>query len=227
MSGFRAEFIIAHASYLINIATPDKELRDKSREALRIEIERCGLLGIGGLVLHPGSHRGAGTEKGIVTVSRSLDRVLTKTKKYGTKILLENTAGTGNILGSSFEELAAMRERSRHPDRIGFCFDTCHAFAAGHDFSTKRKYNAMWRRFDTIIGLENLGAIHLNDSKTSLGANRDRHANIGDGEIGVEPFGFLVNDRKLRNIPMILETPKGPGLEEDIEALALLRSLRK
>ncbi|MBU8921424.1 MAG: deoxyribonuclease IV [Bacteroidales bacterium] len=224
---YRPGFIMGHSSYLINIASPDVELLEKSRKALAIEIERCETLSIPWLVLHPGSHRGAGTEVGIRTVAESLDRVFEMTAEHKTSILLETTSGSGNILGSRFEELAAMIEHSRFPDRIGVCLDTCHIFAAGYDMSTKRNYETVFKSFDSIIGLGHLKAFHLNDSRTPLGSKKDRHANIGEGEIGSKPFGFLVNDSRFIDIPMVLETPKGPELIEDIETLALLRSLRK
>ncbi|MCK4538826.1 MAG: deoxyribonuclease IV [Candidatus Krumholzibacteria bacterium] len=224
---YRSGFIMGHSSYLINIASPDAELLEKSRKALAIEIERCETLSIPWLVLHPGSHRGAGTEAGIRTVAESLDRVFEMTAGYKTSILLETTSGSGNILGSRFEELAAIIGLLQSPARIGVCLDTCHIFAAGYDISTKKDYNAVFKSFDSIIGLNHLKAFHLNDSKTPLGSGKDRHANIGEGEIGVEPFGFLVNDPRFIDIPMVLETPKGPDLAEDVETLALLRSLRK
>ncbi|HSG28417.1 MAG TPA: deoxyribonuclease IV [Candidatus Krumholzibacterium sp.] len=224
---FRPGFVIGHSSYLINIASPEAGLLEKSRDALVIELDRCEALGIPWLVLHPGSHRGAGVEEGLRTVAASLDEVFGRTEGHSVGILLEMTSGSGNTMGRSFEELAAMRDLAYCRERIGFCFDTCHAFAAGYDITTRKKYDAVFRAFDEVIGLERLKAFHLNDSKTPAGSGRDRHENIGKGFIGVKPFGFLMNDRRFREVPMILETPKGPDLKEDIETLALLRSLRR
>ncbi len=224
---FRSGFVIGHSSYLINIASPEAGLLEKSRDALVTELERCEALGIPWLVLHPGSHRGAGVEEGLRTIAESLDEVFSRTEGHRAGILLEMTSGSGNTMGRSFEELAAMYDRASRKDRIGFCFDTCHAFAAGYDITTRRKYDAVFRSFDEVIGLDRLKAFHLNDSKTPAGSGKDRHENIGKGFLGVRPFGFLVNDRRFSDIPMILETPKGPDLKEDIETLALLRSLRR
>lgn len=220
-------FIVAHSSYLINIASPEKELLGKSRDALLVEVERCEALGIPWLVLHPGSHRGAGEEAGIAAVAESLDLVFGRTKGYKNTILLETTAGQGQTLGRTFEELAAMRERVKDKERVGFCYDTCHTFSAGYDISTKAKYESVFGALDRTLGLSNLKAFHLNDSKTPFDSRKDRHEMIGKGEIGIEPFRMLVNDPRFRKIPMILETPKGPDLKEDVENLALLRSLRK
>jgi deoxyribonuclease-4 len=224
---YNPDFIVAHSSYLINIASPEKELLGKSRDALLVEVERCEALGIPWLVLHPGSHRGAGEEAGIATVAESLDLVFGKTKGYKNAILLETTAGQGQTLGRTFEELAAMRERVKDKERVGFCYDTCHTFSAGYDISTKAKYESVFGAMERTLGLSNLKAFHLNDSKTPLNSRKDRHEMIGKGEIGIEPFRMLVNDPRFMKIPMILETPKGPDLKEDVENLALLRSLRK
>lgn len=224
---YNPDFIVAHSSYLINIASPEKELLGKSRDALLVEVERCEALGIPWLVLHPGSHRGAGEEAGIAAVAESLNLIFERTKGYKNAILLETTAGQGQTLGRTFEELAAMRERVKDMERVGFCYDTCHTFSAGYDISTKAKYESVFGALDRMLGLPNLKAFHLNDSKTPLDSRKDRHEMIGKGEIGIEPFRMLVNDPRFRKIPMILETPKGPDLREDVENLALLRSLRK
>ena len=224
---YNPDFIVAHSSYLINIASPEKELLGKSRDALLVEVERCEALGIPWLVLHPGSHRGAGEEAGIAAVAESLDLVLGRTKGYKNAILIETTAGQGQTLGRTFEELAAMRERVKDKERVGFCYDTCHTFSAGYDISTKANYESVFGALERTLGLSNLKAFHLNDSKTPLNSRKDRHEMIGKGEIGIEPFRMLVNDPRFMKIPMILETPKGPDLKEDVENLALLRSLRK
>ncbi len=224
---YNPDFIVAHSSYLINIASPEKELLEKSRNALLVEIERCEALGIPWLVLHPGSHRGAGEEAGIAAIAESLNALFGKTKGYKNAILLETTAGQGQTLGRTFEELSAMYGLVKDKERVGFCYDTCHTFCAGYDISTKERYESVFDSFDRLLGLDRLKAFHLNDSKTPLGSRKDRHEMIGRGEIGIEPFRMLVNDKRFRDVPMILETPKGPDLKEDVENLALLRSLRK
>ncbi|MDD3643580.1 MAG: deoxyribonuclease IV [Candidatus Krumholzibacteria bacterium] len=222
---FQPGFVIAHSSYLLNIASPDPGLRGKSEQALRTEMERCAVLGIPSLVLHPGSHRGEGLDGGIARIAASLDRLFAATQG-GVSILLETTAGTGNIIGASFEELASIIGLVSDRTRVGVCFDTCHAFAAGYDIRARRAYEATMRRFDGAIGLGLLRAFHLNDSRTALGSRRDRHAQIGDGRIGERGFANLLRDRRFDDRPMILETPKGPDLAEDVENLARLRRLR-
>ncbi len=227
MKGFRQDFIMAHTSYLINIASPEPELLKKSADALQTEVERSEALGIPWVVLHPGSHRGAGEEAGIRSIAESINQIFRNTKGYRSAILLENTSGQGNTIGRSFEQIASIIDLIKDKSRVGVCFDTCHAFAAGYDLSTKRKYNEVFRDFDRVLGLGNLKAFHLNDSVGPLGSRKDRHAGIGRGEIGIEPFRFLVNDKRFMDIPMVLETPKGPDLKEDVENLAILRGLRK
>ncbi len=224
---FKPGFIMAHTSYLINIASPDPELLEKSRNALLIEMERSETLTIPYVVLHPGSHRGEGLEEGIKRIAGSLDVLFSKTAGYKAILLLETTSGQGSTIGRKFEELASIIELIDDKSRVGVCFDTCHSFAAGYDMRTKKTYNETFRSFDDIIGLDLLKAFHLNDSKGPLGSRKDRHTHIGQGELGIEPFRFLVNDRRFKNLPMVLETPKGPDLKEDIENLKLLRSLRR
>ncbi len=226
-----ARHTVAHASYLINIASPDEALRERSVEALAVEVERCAELGIPSLVLHPGSPKDSGAEAGIARVAHCLDRVLGATgeagrRRRGVAILLEVTAGQGATLGSRFEELAEILRLAKRSDRLGICFDTCHALAAGHEFRTVAGYRETFREFDRAIGLDRLRAFHLNDSKTDLGSRRDRHEHIGKGAVGLETFGRLVNDRRFRDLPMILETPKDETtLAEDRENLAVLRAL--
>ncbi|MBN1162942.1 MAG: deoxyribonuclease IV [Candidatus Krumholzibacteriota bacterium] len=226
MINFQPTYIMAHCSYLINIASPEPVLLQKSKEALLVEMQRSEILQIPYLVLHPGSHKGAGEEAGAETVARSLDEVFAKTEGDNLMILLENTSGQGNYLGHSFEQLARMREMVEEKSRVGFCFDTCHGFAAGYDLTSRRAYEETFRAFDRALSLENLKAFHLNDSKTGLGSRKDRHTHIGKGELGLEPFRLLVNDPRFEKIPMVLETPKGPDLKEDIENLSVLRGLR-
>ncbi len=218
--------IMAHTSYLINIASPDRELLEKSKAALLVEVERSETLGIPWLVLHPGSHRGSGEEAGIKSIAKSLNQLFKRTAGYTNSILLETTAGQGNTIGHTFEQLAAIMEQIVDKERIGICFDTCHTFAACYDLTTQKSYNSVFKSFDEILGIDNLKAFHLNDSLGALCSRKDRHAGIGKGEMGIEPFRFLMNDSRFSNIPMVLETPKGPDLKEDVENLALLRSLR-
>ena len=219
-------FVIAHTSYLINIASPDPALLKKSADSLLVELERCSVLKIPYLVLHPGSHRGAGIDQGIGTIAATLNGLFEKTAGDGVSILLEITAGQGNTIGSTFEELAGIIDLIEDRSRVGVCFDTCHAFAAGYDIRTKKTYNATFRALDNIVGFDYLKAFHLNDSLKEFGSRRDRHTHIGKGEIGVEAFANLMQDKRFLDRPMVLETPKGPDMKEDVENLALLRSLR-
>jgi deoxyribonuclease-4 len=224
---FTPGFVIAHTSYLINIASPDPALLKKSADSLLVELKRCATLGIPYLVLHPGSHRGVGVDRGIGTIAETINRLYEGTSGDGTSILLEITAGAGNTIGSKFEELAAIIDLIEDKSRVGVCYDTCHAFTAGYDIRTKRKYNATFRALDDTIGFGYLRAFHLNDSLKEFGSHKDRHTHIGQGEIGTDAFSYLVNDKRFIDRPMVLETPKGEDLREDVENLALLRSLRR
>jgi deoxyribonuclease-4 len=224
--------VVAHSSYLINLASPDEALWERSLAALIEELGRCEQLGIEGYVLHPGSHRGTGEEEGLQRVAEGLRRGLEALAQARVRILLETTAGQGDGLGHTFEQLAWLCAEGATicadggaADRLGVCFDTAHVLAAGYEFRDAPSYAAMWAHFDAVVGLSRLHAIHLNDSKRELGSKVDRHEQIGQGQVGREAFRLLVNDRRLRQVPMILETPKGPDLKEDIANLALLRSL--
>lgn len=198
--------VIAHASYLINIGSPNKEIEHKSVQALEIEMERCAQLGIPYLVLHPGSHSGSDEAECIKRISKNLDHLLEKNPHCS--ILLETMAGQGTNVGNSFEQLANIIEHSKHKRHLGICLDTCHVFTAGYDISTEKSYHLMWEQFDKIIGINKLKAIHVNDSKKELGSHVDRHTDIGKGKIGLKGFELLCNDPKLFDIPKILETPK-------------------
>jgi deoxyribonuclease-4 len=219
--------VFAHALYLINLATPDDELWQKSLDALTDDLERCEQLGLPGLVIHPGSHKGSGERPGLKRIAASLGEVHTRLPGYGVQIWLETTAGQGDHLGYSFDQLRAIIEEVADPGRLGICFDTAHAFAAGYELRTREGYEATWAVFDEVLGLNRLRAIHLNDSKKDLGSRVDRHEHIGQGLLGLEPFRFLLNDSRFWGLPMTLETDKGPDLSEDKENLAVLRSLIK
>jgi len=217
--------IVAHSSYLINLGTPDEDLWQRSLAALILEMGRCRQLGLRGYVLHPGAHKGSGEETGLGRIATGLEAALSATDEGGVTILLENTAGQGSSLGYRFEHLAWLIEHVEGAERLGVCFDTAHALAAGYEFRQPESYARMWEGFDRVIGIERLRVIHLNDSKRDLGSRIDRHEQIGEGYLGLEAFRMLVNDPRLRSVPMLLETPKGPDLREDIENLSLLRSL--
>jgi deoxyribonuclease-4 len=222
-SGMRA--LVAHDSYLINLASPDDALREKSRLAFRDELDRCELLGVPYLVTHPGGHMGEGVEAGLARVAEAIDRIHDERPDGTTTILLETTAGQGTALGRTFEELAGIIDRVADKGRVAVCFDTCHAFAAGYDLRDAASYETTMRAFAETIGLDRLRAFHLNDSKKGLGSRVDRHAPIGEGELGVGAFGFLLNDPRFDGLPGILETPKGDDGEEDRRNLATLRGL--
>lgn len=198
--------VIAHASYLINIGSPNKNLEHKSVTALTLEMERCALLDVPYLVLHPGSHSDTDEEECLKRMSKNLDEIF-KHVPHGS-ILLETMAGQGTSVGHTFEQLAQIIKHSKHKKRLGVCFDTCHAFAAGYDFTTEQSYKAMWKKFDKIIGINKLKAIHVNDSKQTCGSHVDRHADIGKGKMGTKAFELLFNDPHLFDIPKILETPR-------------------
>jgi deoxyribonuclease IV len=218
--------IVGHATYLINLATAEPVTLERSREALVDELDRCQRLGLDGLVLHPGAHLGAGTALGLERAVRSLDAVLDRVPHAPT-LLLETTAGQGSALGSTLGELAAMRTACSKPERLGICIDTCHAFAAGYPLHEPAGYEAYFAEFDATIGLGALGAIHLNDSQGALGSRRDRHANIGEGEIGRGLFSRMVRDPALAHVPMLLETPRGEDGALHRADLELLVSLRR
>lgn len=217
--------VMAHDSYLINLCSPDPELWKKSVEAFSLELERCEALGVPFLVTHPGAHMGAGEEKGLTRLARAIDRVHSRHPGHRVRILLETTAGQGTGVGHRFEHLARVLREIDDPERVGVCLDTCHVFAAGYDLRTPRAYRDTLDRFDETVDLEKLMAIHLNDSKREMGSRVDRHEQIGKGHLGIEAFRLLVNDRRLVDVPMVLETPKGPDYAEDRVNLALLRSL--
>jgi deoxyribonuclease-4 len=189
------------------------------------ELERCEALEVPWLVLHPGSHVGSGEKAGLERVAQGLGEVHAATPGFRARILLETTAGQGDSLGHTFEQLARIIELTPQGERLGVCLDTCHVFAAGYELRTVEGYAAMMEAFDKAIGLQRLKALHLNDSKGELGERKDRHEHIGKGHIGLEGFRNVVNDPRLAGLPGLLETPKGDDLEEDRENLRVLRSL--
>ncbi len=215
--------VVIHTSYLINIGSPDKEKLEKSQDALLDEFVRAKQLGVPYVVLHPGSHMGKGEEVGLDIIVDSINYLFDASEGNDVMLLLETTAGQGSNLGYKFEHLAYLIDKTKNKERIGVCLDTCHIFAAGYDIRTKDAYENTMSQFDEIIGFSNLKAIHLNDSKNDLGSRKDRHEHIGKGYIGLDGFRFIVNDKRLEGIPMILETPGGDKYYK--ENLELLRSL--
>ncbi|MBI3325694.1 MAG: deoxyribonuclease IV [Nitrospinae bacterium] len=215
--------VIAHSAYLINLAAPDDALYEKSIQAFLDELHRCELLGIPSLVVHPGAHMGTGEEVGLRRMAAAITRVHREAPHLQASIVLEVTAGQGTTLGHTFEQFAALLGQVEEPDRIGFCLDTCHLLAAGYDFRTRQGYDHMLETWDALIGIARIRVIHLNDSKKDLGSRVDRHEHIGQGAIGTGGFELLLNDRRLRELPMILETPKEDNA--DVRNLHMLRSL--
>jgi deoxyribonuclease-4 len=218
--------VCGHACYLINLAATNASITQQSRATLLDEIRRADMLGLPFLVLHPGNHMGAGEEAGIAAAAANLRWVLDQSRSNRVKIALENTAGQGTGLGFRLEHLAAIAEKVGLPSRIGYCFDTCHAFAAGYDISRPRGLAAALRDFDRLLGLDNLLAFHFNDSKCGLGSRVDRHEHIGKGHIGLDPFREILRTRAFQRVPKILETPKDASGRADTNNLKVLRSLR-
>jgi len=219
---------LAHSSYLINLASPERSLRERSIAALREEMERCEQLGVRYLVLHPGAHTGRGERTGLDRVARALQRSLRNRRRAvapSVQLLLETTAGQGTGLGCRFEQLGWILDRIGEEERLGVCFDTCHVFAAGYDLRDADSYRRTMRELDRTVGLRRLKAFHLNDSKHPLGSRKDRHEHIGRGELGLGAFRSIMGDRRFRGLPMLLETPKGEDLSQDRRNLAVLRRM--
>jgi deoxyribonuclease-4 len=224
----RGEFkhILAHASYLINLASPENRIYRKSVFALEQELDRCRTLSIPALVLHPGYHLGLGVERGSERLATGVGSAYEGLGNKDVLLALETTAGRGSSLGGNFEQLKVLLsaiEADGVP--VGICFDTCHVFAAGYDLRTRAGYDRTWRKFDRIIGRKYLIALHLNDSKEGFASRKDRHEHIGKGRIGLRGFRMLAQDPGLLRTPGILETPKGRDMREDVENLRILRSL--
>jgi deoxyribonuclease-4 len=224
--------LLAHASYLINLAATDPVILEKSREALADELARCARLGVEGLVVHPGAHLGAGCDAGLERVAQSLDlvldlaldQVLDRVQASPARVLLENTAGQGSCLGDRLEHLERIRSLVSRPERVGVCLDTCHAFAAGYAIHEPAGSDDFWAEACARFG-EALGALHLNDSLRPFGSRRDRHAHVGEGEIGVGAFARLLGDPRLARVPMVIEIDPGDEMELHRKDLEVLRGL--
>ncbi|MGE3958792.1 MAG: deoxyribonuclease IV [Vicinamibacterales bacterium] len=208
-AGLRA--VVSHASYLINLATTDALLRDRSREAMADELDRAEALGLLGVVLHPGCYTSGSAATGLKQVAGSLRDLLDERRSGQTLVLLECTAGQGSSLGANFEELAEIIHHMDGDPRVAVCLDTCHLLAAGYDIVSEDGYARTFSAFGRTVGFARLKAFHLNDSKKPLGSRVDRHDHIGQGHLGLEPFRRLVNDPRFAALPMLLETPKAEG----------------
>ena len=217
--------IISHDIYLINLASPPGETRDKSLAAFRDELETCARLGVKKVVMHPGSHLADSPETGLARVVAAFDQLFSEVPQFEGQVLIETTAGQGSNLGRTFEELQTIISASKFPDKFGVCFDTCHTFAAGYDTATAEGYADTMEQFDRLIGLERLQCFHFNDSKKGLGSRVDRHEHIGQGALGLNPFRFILNDPRFATVPKILETPKGDNEDMDAVNLGILRGL--
>jgi len=210
--------VLPHDSYLINLGHPEIEKREKSLTAFIDELQRCEQLGLDRLNYHPGSHlKKISTEECLENISNSMNTALEQTN--GVKLVIENTAGQGSNLGFKFEHLAYLIENSIDKERVGVCIDTCHMFTAGYDIRTRETYDKTWQEFDDLIGFKHLMGMHINDSKPDLGSRVDRHDSLGKGKIGLDSFKFLMNDERINDIPMILETIDDSIWKEEIELL--------
>ena len=219
----------AHDSYLINLASPDDVLRDRSIDAFAHEMERAEALGLSYLVMHPGTPTDGDDDAGMTRIAKAFDEIFRRCPGFRVLPLLETTAGQGKSLGHRFEHLARIRDAVAQPERLGVCLDTCHVFAAGYPLSPAPAYRATFQEFDDVIGLEHLKAFHINDSKKPLGSRVDRHEHLGKGCLGLEPFRLLVNDARFADHPMFLETPKEGDADEEMDPvnLGVLRDLSK
>jgi deoxyribonuclease IV len=213
-----------HAVYLINLAGDDATMRQRSESTLAGYLAAADRLGISGVIFHTGSHKGAGFEQLLPQITEHLKHVMERADPSTARLLIENNAGMGGCVGARFEELRAMMDAVGDP-RIGVCYDTCHAFASGYDERTAEAARATLDEWERVIGLEKLEVVHCNDSQTGLGSNRDRHANIGQGEIGEAGFRALLHDPRLQDVPFILEVPGFDGKGPDAANLEILRRL--
>jgi len=217
-SGILPKHILPHDSYLINLGHPEEEKLQKSRNAFIDELERCDQLGLDRLNFHPGSHlKALSEEECIATIAESINIALDKTQNV--KAVIENTAGQGTNIGYTFEHLAQIIEKVEDKSRIGVCIDTCHMFVAGYDIRTRETYDATWAEFEKVVGFNYLMGMHINDSKPPLGSKKDRHHSLGEGEIGLDAFRFIMNDERMDDIPLILETIDDTIWKQEIELL--------
>ncbi len=219
--------VFAHSAYLINLGSPDKTTFERSKQALKVELERATALGLAFLVLHPGSHKETGEEQALKKIAAAARWALDQAPKSPVRLLYETAAGQGSCVGHRFEHLAELLQRTGRPERTGICLDTCHLFAAGYDLRTRAAYERTMSELDRVVGLKQVRAVHLNDSKKELGCRVDRHEQIGKGRIGLEGFRCLLNDPRLAEVPMVLETPKDEECTEDVMNLKVLRGLIK
>lgn len=224
--------VISHNSYLVNLASFDKEKLDKSYNAMLDELKKVDQLQIEYENMHPGVIPVSDKKKitkleAFSQIAEQINKLIEATKSSNFIILLETTAGQGKGLGNKFHHFKTIIDKIPQKDRIGVCFDTAHSFAAGYDFTTRKGYEEMWNEFDDIIGLKYLYAFHLNDTDKDCGSRVDRHTHIGQGKIGKEPFRFFINDERFKDMPGILETPKGKDMKEDVMNLKILKSLRE
>ena len=218
--GFRAEQVLPHDSYLINLGHPEAEGLAKSRESFFEEMARCEALGLDRLNFHPGSHlRKISEQESLRLIADSINMALERTS--GVTAVIENTAGQGSNLGFDFEHLAYIIDRVEDKSRVGVCIDTCHAFAAGYDLSTEQGCDEVFGEFERTVGFEYLKGMHLNDAMKPLGSRVDRHSPLGEGQLGITPFKYIMQDSRFDNIPLILETPDEARWPEEI---ALLKS---
>ena len=219
--------VFGHTGYLINLGAPASANRDHSIKSLVQEIEFADKLGLPFLVMHPGAHLGTGEKPAFSQIVSGLNDAFAATRKSKVRIALENTAGQGTCLGAKVEHLAEIFDTVDKPERLGICLDTAHMFAAGYDIRTRKGWETFMKQVNSLVGLDQILAFHLNDSKTDLGSRVDRHAHIGEGKIGREAFRHIVNDARFKNHPACLETPKEEDLKEDVMNLTTLRSLLK
>ncbi len=221
MAGSGVGAAVGHNSYLINLASPDDVLWNRSIDAMVVELERGEALGLTDLVAHPGAHVGSGEDAGLRRIALALDEIAGRTPGLSIRIALETTAGQGSCLGHRFEHLGAILGRVREPERLSVCVDSCHLFAAGYPLGTDEQYNQTMDLLDRAVGLGRVRVWHLNDSLKPLGSRVDRHAGIGRGHIGADAFGRIVRDPRFAGLPMVLETPKGQEDGEELDAINL------
>jgi len=219
---------VGHVGYLINVASPKDDVYRKSVDSLTEEVERGDRLGLSDVVMHPGAHLKEGEEYAIKKIADSLNRIIDSTPDITTRFALETTAGQGTNVGYKFEQIAAIINLVENKARLSVCFDTCHTFAAGYELRTRKGWDATFKAFDDTIGLDYLRVFHVNDSKKEFGSRVDRHEQLGQGELGLEPFKFLMQDKRFVDVPKILETPKLDDQEgNDRRNLEILRSFAK